>query len=173
MDCRPCKAGHSRKQDQTWRDDSKVRSLLVVQAVYPESLHEVCSRRSCKVLWCSHFKARSPTTKTLNIIKNMNRHGFQQAKVVYKVDEASGQTVGEPDYYVEGEETDEVEMKSLNQAIYKILVKSYGEETASLRYELYRQMVDGRGGFDNLEDWAESWDLPYQSSSTRLLTSRS
>jgi hypothetical protein len=21
-------------------------------------------------------------------------------------------------------------------------------------------MVDGRGGFDNLEDWAESWGLP-------------
>ena len=88
----------------------------------------------------------------------MNRYGFEEAKVVHKIDE-SGRTSGEPDYYVEGG-TDEVEIKSLNEAVYQILVRSYGEEKAPLRYELYRQMVDGRGGFDNLEDWAESWGLP-------------
>lgn len=131
---------------------------------YRQSIQRACMKSAQDVLARS-YGARTQSEITHNKdpqhnFKNMNRHGFQQAKVVYKVDEASGQTVGEPDYYVEGEETDEIEMKSLNQAIYKILVKSYGEETASLRYELYRQMVEGRGGFDNLEDWAQSWDLP-------------
>ena len=99
---------------------------------YRQSIQRACMKSAQDVLAGEAYGTRTQSEITHNKdpqhnFKNMNRHGFQQAKVVYKVDEASGQTVGEPDYYVEGEETDEIEMKSLNQAIYKILVKSYGE----------------------------------------------
>lgn len=92
-------------------------------------------------------------------LKNMEDNGFFEAKVVYKIDD-SGSSVGDPDYYVEGNPvTSEVEIESLNEAIRKILVNSYGEEKAQDRYKLYRQMVEGRGGYENLEEWADSWGI--------------
>ena len=127
---------------------------------YRQFIQRSCMKSAQDVLARS-YGARTQSEITHNKdpqhnFKNMNRHGFQQAKVVYKIEEASGQTVSEPDYYVEGEESDQLEIKSLNQAIYKILARSYGEEIAPNRYELYKQMVEGRGGFENLEAWAES-----------------
>ena len=131
---------------------------------YRQSIQRACMKSAQDVLArVQGMKTQSEITHSKapqHNLKNMEENGFRVARVVHKIDEVSGETTGEPDYYVEGDFVDQIHAKSVNTAILNILKRSYDEETALLRFRLYEQMVEGKGGYENLIEWADSWDIP-------------
>lgn len=111
-----------------------------------------------RVYGCRTQSEITHNKETLHDIEKMENAGFQVASVSYNLD-AEGKTKGE-DYYYENESPSSLEVFYINQCVKDILSKSYSDlDTLNQRYRLYEEMVEGKGGHQSLEEWAEDWGI--------------
>lgn len=88
---------------------------------------------------------------------HLENSGFKEAAIIHKFDEESGKSTGEADYYVEDDPFDFIHKQSVQKFVWKLLERSYGcPEKTQNRFQLYEEIIEGRGGFSNLQEWADS-----------------
>lgn len=87
----------------------------------------------------------------------LDASGLQEAKVVHKFNEETGSVTGEPDYYVDEDPYQRLHLQSVHAFVKKVFLRSYGSiEKTENRYQLFLEILEGKGGYSNLEEWAES-----------------
>jgi hypothetical protein len=127
-------------------------------------------RASMKAAQDAHSRARGARTQSelslnrphLHDIDKMEGTGFATANVVYNLDAETGAQIGEPDYYIEEYESpveQELHMESVYTQVKNLLTDRHGVEEGSLKYKLFEQMMEGKGGFQNKDEWAASWGV--------------
>lgn len=88
---------------------------------------------------------------------HLENSGLKEAVAIHKFDEESGNSTGDPDYYVEDDPFEFIHKQSVQNFVWKLLERSYGcPKKTQNRFQLYEEILDGRGGFANLQEWADS-----------------
>ena len=93
-------------------------------------------------------------------IKNLTSNGFSVAEVVNKLDEETGQAVGEPDYYFTDDSFADLEEQSENEYMKELLLDRFGTEKVDMYYSLWLELRYAH--YENKKAWCEARKVSYK-----------
>lgn len=93
-------------------------------------------------------------------IQNLESEGYRVAQIVRKVDAETGHQVGEPDYYVDGEDSEDLEERSSNAFMRTLLLEEVGVAQLDLYYSLWLELRNA--DYKNKKLWAKARKVSYK-----------